>query len=151
MSSDSGPGPVLSRRLGYLFKHAAMRLQQLHAQALKPFGIDARELGVLIVLASHEPASQQQVAQRLGVDRTTMVALLDTLEDKGLVFRRPHAEDRRRNVIDLTDHGKDTLRRATQVSDDAERALLAPLTPQDRKRLRDALQLIVAQGNTNRD
>jgi DNA-binding MarR family transcriptional regulator len=148
MSSDSGPGPELSRRLGYLFKHAAMRLQEFHAQALTPFGIDARELGVLLVLAGQEPASQQQAAQRLGVDRTTMVALLDTLEDKGLVFRHPHAEDRRRNVIELTDHGKDTLRRATQASDDAERALLAPLGPQDRKRLRDALQLIVVHRDT---
>ena len=138
----------MSRRLGYLFKHAAMRLQELHAQALAPFGIDARELGVLIVLASHEPASQQQVAQRLGVDRTTMVALLDTLEDRGLVFRRPHQQDRRRNVVDLTDHGRDTLRRATQASDEAERALLVPLSPQDQQRLRDALRLIVAAAVT---
>ncbi|AVT41507.1 MarR family winged helix-turn-helix transcriptional regulator [Plantactinospora sp. BB1] len=150
MSSDDGPGPELSRRLGYLFKHAAARLEELHTQALAPFDVDARELGVLLVLSGHEPASQQQVAQRLGVDRTTMVALIDRLEDKGLVFRRPHAEDRRRNVIDLTDHGKDTLRRATRASDDAERALLAPLTSQDRKRLRDTLQLIVAQGNSDK-
>src|SRR5215475_11094037 len=123
MSSGSGPGPELSRRLGYLFKHAAMRLQELHAQLLTPFGIDARELGVLIVIDGHDPASQQQVAQRMSVDRTTMVALIDTLEGKGLVFRHPDPEDRRRNVIDLTDHGKQTLRRATQASDDAERAL----------------------------
>jgi DNA-binding MarR family transcriptional regulator len=149
MSSDSGPGPELSRRLGYLFKHAAMRLEELHAQVMTPFGIDARELGVLLVLAGHEPASQQQAAQRLGVDRTTMVALLDTLEAKGLVFRRPHAQDRRRNVIDLTDHGQDTLRRALKASDDAERRLLAPLSPQDRQRLRDALRLIVAPDNAN--
>src|SRR5262245_38261371 len=135
MSSDRGPGPELSRRLGYLFKHAALHLQELHAHALSPFGIDGRELGVLLVLAGHEPASQQQAAQRLGVDRTTMVALIDTLEDKGLVFRRPHAQDRRRNVIDLTDHGQDTLRRAIRASDDAERKLLAPLRPQDRARL----------------
>lgn len=144
MSSDSGPGPELSRRLGYLFKHAAMRLQELHAQLLTPCGVDARELGVLIVIDSHDPLSQQQVAQRMAVDRTTMVALIDTLEAKGLVLRHTHPEDRRRNVVDLTEHGKETLRRATKASDDAERELLAPLSPQDRKRLRDSLQLIAA-------
>ncbi|MEV5692363.1 MarR family winged helix-turn-helix transcriptional regulator [Micromonospora globbae] len=147
MSSESGPGPELSRRLGYLFKHAAIRLHELHARALAPFGIDGRELGVLIVIDSHEPASQQQAARRLGVDRTTMVAVLDVLEGKGLVFRRPHEEDRRRNVIDLTDRGRETLRRAVRASDEAEGALLAALDPQDRKRLRDALQRIVAAGD----
>lgn len=149
MSSDGGSSQELNGRLGYLFKHAAMRLQELHVRALTPFGIDARELGVLLVLAGHEPASQQQAAQRLSVDRTTMVALLDTLEGKGLVFRHPHAQDRRRNVIDLTDHGKDTLRRATEASDAAERELLTPLRPQDRQRLRELLRLIVAHGNAN--
>src|SRR3954453_16524324 len=147
MSTEDGPGPELSRRLGYLFKHAALRLQELHAQALAPFDIDAREIGVLLVIAGHEGGSQQQAAQRLGVDRPTMVALLDVLAAKGLVFRHPHAEDRRRNVIDLTDHGRDVLRRALRASDEAERALLAPLRPTDRDRLRDALQRIVAGGN----
>jgi DNA-binding MarR family transcriptional regulator len=141
---DDGPGPKVSRRLGYLFKHAGMRMAELNANALAPFDVDARELGVLLVLAGHEPVSQQQAAQRLGIDRTTMVALLDTLEDKGLVSRHPHAEDRRRNVVELTDAGQDTLRQATQASDDAERALLAPLSLQDGQHLRDALQLIVA-------
>jgi DNA-binding MarR family transcriptional regulator len=142
--TDSGPGPELSRRLGYLFKHAGLRMAALNADALAPFGINARELGVLLVLAGHEPASQQEAAQRLGVDRTTMVAVLDTLENKGLVARHPHAEDRRRNLVELTGTGHDTLRQATQASDDAERTLLAPLSLPDRQRLRDALQHIVA-------
>ncbi len=148
MSSDSGPGPELSRRLGYLLKHAAIRLQELHARALAPFNIDARELGVLLVLAGHEPASQQQAAQRLGVDRTTMVALLDTLEARNLVTRHPHARDRRRNVVELTEHGTDVLHRALQASDEAERQLLAPLDPADRQQLRDALRVVVTHDRT---
>jgi len=39
------------------------------------------------------------------------------------VSRRPDAEDRRRNVVELTDAGQDTLHQATKASDDAERAL----------------------------
>ena len=54
----------------------------------------------------------------------TMVAILDALEHKGLVSRHPHVEDRRRNVVELTDAGQDTLRNATQASDDPERELL---------------------------
>ena len=149
MSIDSEPGPEVSRRLGYLFKHAQMRMEELNTQALAPFGIDARELGILLVIASHEPGSQQQAAQRLGIDRTSMVARLDALEDKGLVSRHPHAEDRRRNVVELTDAGRDVVKQATEPSERAETALLASLTPQEGKRLRDALQAIVAHPASN--
>ncbi len=144
MSVDSGPGPVVTRRLGYLFKHAEMRMAKLNTEALAPFGIDARELGILLVIASHEPGSQQQAAQRLGIDRTSMVARIDALEGKGLVSRHPHAEDRRRNLVELTDAGRDTVRRATKASEHAEAALLASLTPQEGEQLREALQTIVA-------
>ncbi len=151
MSDDSGPGPMVSRRLGYLFKHAQMRMEELNAQALAPFGIDARELGILLVLAGHEPGSQQQAAQRLGIDRTSMVARLDALEDKGLVSRHPHARDRRRNVVELTDAGRDTVAQATRASERAEAALLASLTPQEGERLREALQAIVAHPGVDRE
>ncbi len=149
MSIDSGPGPVVSRRLGYLFKHAQTRMEELNAEALAPFGIDTRELGILLVIASHEPGSQQQAAQRLGIDRTSMVARLDALEDKGLVSRHPHAVDRRRNLVELTDAGRETVQRATEASERAEAMLLASLTPQQGERLRKALQTIVAHRASN--
>jgi DNA-binding MarR family transcriptional regulator len=140
-----GPGPELTNRLGYLLKHAQLRLAELTAAALAPHGISGRELAVLLVLAGREPASQQQAAQRLGIDRTTMVALLDALEDKGLVARRPHADDRRRNVVELTAVGRDTLRRATQAGDDAEDRFLATLPQPAGRQLRDALHTLVTQ------
>ena len=143
MSKTDGPGPELSRRLGYLFKHAQLRMAELTAAALAPYVIDGRELAVLLVLADGQPASQQQAAQRLAIDRTTMVAMLDTLEGKGLVSRHPDADDRRRNVVELTDAGRDILQRAVKAGDDAERALLAPLSAQAAQQLRDSLQAIV--------
>lgn len=143
MSKTDGPDPELSRRLGYLLKHAQLQMAELTGKALAPFGVDGRELAVLFVLAEHEPTSQQQAARRLGIDRTTMVAMLDTLEGKGLVSRHPDAEDRRRNVVELTGDGQDILRRATKASDDAEREFLAPLSPRAAQQLRDSLQTIV--------
>jgi DNA-binding MarR family transcriptional regulator len=118
-------------------------MAELSTKALMPYGINGRELAVLLVLADREPTSQQQAAERLGIDRTTMVALLDTLGDKGMVSRHPHADDRRRNVVELTDAGQDTLQRATEASDDAEREFLAPLSSQEAQHLRNSLQTIV--------
>jgi DNA-binding MarR family transcriptional regulator len=143
VSKTGGPGPELSRRLGYLLKHAQLRMAELTAAALAPYVINGRELAVLLVLSDGPPASQQQAAQRLAIDRTTMVAMLDTLEGKGLVSRHPDADDRRRNVVELTDAGRDILQRAVKASDDAERALLAPLSSRAAQQLRDSLQAIV--------
>ena len=105
----AGLPPELADRLAYLLKHAQLGLAGLTAEALAPFGVSGRELAVLTVLAGQEPGSQQQAAQRLGVDRTTMVGLVDALEAKGLVRRHAHAADRRRNVVELTEAGREIL------------------------------------------
>lgn len=65
-----------------------------------------------------------------------------TLEGKHLVARRPDAADRRRNVIELTDVGKKTLRRATHASDQAEQRLLAQLDDAEAAQLRGLLRRI---------
>ncbi len=117
----------LADRLGYLLKHAQQRLAQAAAPAMAPFGVDGRELAVLTVLAAGAPLSQQEAAHRLGVDRTTMVALVDGLEAKGLVERQRSEQDRRMNIVRLTPAGKDCLRGAEQARADVEREFLAPL------------------------
>jgi DNA-binding MarR family transcriptional regulator len=145
-SEPTGPPPELAGRLAYLLKHAQLGLAGLTAAALAPFGVSGRELAVLTVLAGQEPGSQQQAAQRLGVDRTTMVGLVDALEDKGLVRRHAHAEDRRRNVVELTGAGRDILDRAGEASLDAERRFLAPLSIRDARLLKTALLALIQPG-----
>src|SRR4051794_25184092 len=109
MRSDEGPGPHLRTRLGYLLKHAFFELEDLHGVHLADCAVNVRELSVLLLLDGREPESQQEAATRLGVDRTTMVGLLDGLEGKGLVVRLPDPADRRRNVVALTDAGRTAL------------------------------------------
>lgn len=140
---SSTVSPRVTTRLGYLFKHARERLTALTSAALEPFGIDGRQLAVLLVLADGEPASQQAAAGRLGIDRTTMVGLLDVLEDKGLVARRPDASDRRRNVVELTTSGQQTLATAVDACEAAEQEFLRPLTPAVAAHLTEALRTIV--------
>jgi DNA-binding MarR family transcriptional regulator len=137
--SEEDLGPRLSGRLAYLLKRAHVALGDLHDELLAPTGVTHRELAILMFLDAREPESQQQVAGRLGVDRTTMVALIDGLEDKGLVERRPDPADRRRNVIAITPTGRKTLRQATRASDRAEQRLLADLDDAEAAQLRALL------------
>lgn len=145
MTRAEGPGPRLRARLGYQLKHAFFRLEELHADHMAGSPADVRELSVLLLLDGGEPGSQQQAAERLGVDRTTMVGLLDGLEGKGFVERRPDPSDRRRNVVVLTDPGRKALKVARAASDKAERELLADLSPAEAKQLRDLLARVLGE------
>jgi DNA-binding MarR family transcriptional regulator len=142
-SEGDGPGPVVGSSLGYLLKHAQQQLFELTNKALAPYGIVGRELAVLLVLDGAEPASQLEMANRLGIDRTTMVAMLNTLEDKGIVQRTMHGTDRRKNVVELTPTGRDTLAKARTASHEAERQFLAGLDDTAAAQLRSALQAVV--------
>jgi DNA-binding MarR family transcriptional regulator len=139
---------ALASRLGYLLKHVQQQLAQAAAPVMLPFGIDGRELAVLTVLAGEVPLSQQEAAETLGVDRTTMVALVDALEAKGLVERHRSAQDRRRNIVEPTPAGRDCLRHASRARDKVEREFLAPLGDDLAQRFIRALQILAAGSGT---
>jgi DNA-binding MarR family transcriptional regulator len=141
--AEPGPLPALADRLGYLLKHAQLRLAELSSAALAPFGISGREVAVLVAIDDRASQSQQEVARRMAVDRTTMVALIDDLEDKGLVQRQQDPDDRRKNVVVLTDAGRITLRQANAATGEAERRLLGSLSDDESAVLKKALQAIV--------
>ena len=140
VSSDS------SARLGYLLKVVQLQFSEHVRAALTPLAIDTREWAALVSLEDHRANSQAEVAKRAGIDRTTMVALLDTLQNKGLVRRRPDRDDRRKNVVELTPHGRDLRQRAARIVDDCERRFLATLGESDAQQLKAALQLLMAAG-----
>jgi DNA-binding MarR family transcriptional regulator len=72
-----------------------------------------------------------------------MVARVDALEAKGIVSRQPDPDDRRRNLVTLTESGQKTVAAATAAIDKAERELLSGLTVAEAKQLRDLLVRIV--------
>jgi DNA-binding MarR family transcriptional regulator len=144
--SNDQPG-VIVHRLGYLLKHAQQQFSELTAARFEPLGISGREAAVLRAVGAAGgtpgPPSLGAVARALGVDRTTMVALIDELQYKGLVRRRQDPDDRRKNVVELTDAGRHALSQADQAAEDVERAFLAPLTASEAGQFRRALQAIV--------
>ncbi len=137
---DEGPPDVLSRRLGYLLKHAYLGLAAELDTALAPFRLIPRELGVLAVIAaSPEQPSQLEIAARIGLDRTTMVGVVDSLESKGYVERHRSDRDRRRNVVTLTPAGRTCLEEAEEARERVERDFLAPLDETSAAALVEAL------------
>jgi DNA-binding MarR family transcriptional regulator len=144
-AEPGGPLPAVTDRLGYLLKHAHLRFAELSAAAMEPMGISGRECAVLIAIDDRVPQSQQEVARRLAVDRTTMVALIDELERKGLVDRRQAPGDRRKNVVTLTAVGRATVAKAVSAGAEAERRFLASLSDADAAAFRRLLRSIVLE------
>jgi DNA-binding MarR family transcriptional regulator len=130
-------------RLGYLLKRAHLQFGELVSAALVPLGIDNREWAVLISLDERHPRSQAEIAGLVGVDRTTMVGLVDELQKKGLVERRPHDDDRRKNVVEITDEGRDVRQRAARTVDTVEAEFLAMLNTREAGRLIGALATVI--------
>ncbi len=147
MSTKPGSGPASIREprdvLGYLLKHAHHALEARSDAALAPFGMTSRDLGVLRVIAGGVASSQQDVAAAIGVDRTSMVALLDALERAGLIARRPSEDDRRRNVIGLTARGATVFAEAERASLAVEKDFAAVLGDRGARELRRGLKALI--------
>ncbi|MFD9396208.1 MarR family winged helix-turn-helix transcriptional regulator [Streptomyces sp. NPDC060000] len=84
---------------------------------------------VLVTLAEAGAASQAELSRRTGIYRSDMVAVLNKLADTACIRREPDPADRRRNVVTLTATGRRRLERLDTLIADAQRELLAPLTP----------------------
>jgi DNA-binding MarR family transcriptional regulator len=128
---------------GYLLKHAHPALEHRTQAALTDIGITVRDLGALQVIASGEASSQQQAAAVLGVDRTSMVAL----ERQAIVARRPPEQDRRRNIIALTDHGPEVHQQAESRYSQTEQDFTATLGDTGTAGLRQALQTVPSENS----
>jgi DNA-binding MarR family transcriptional regulator len=121
--------------MGFLVARIAQQGAELMQAHLDAFGIKARHFGVLAVLAENGPLSQQAVGDLLRIDRTTMVALVDDLEQRGLAIRRADQRDRRAYRVELSEAGRETLERADAAVTAANEQLVAPLRPADQRQL----------------
>lgn len=88
--------------------------------------------------------SQQGLGDALDIDASNLVAILNDLEDKGLITRRRDPEDRRRHIVEITAAGVERLTDVAVVVADVEERLLAALDEEQRAQLHELLATIAA-------
>ncbi|MGH7912355.1 MAG: MarR family winged helix-turn-helix transcriptional regulator [Candidatus Dormibacteraceae bacterium] len=137
------PPAALADRLGFLLKHAYLAYQSMQTPALAPLGLDGRLLAVLTLVEAEGPALQQRLSERLRVDRTTMVALVDALERNKLVERRRDPVDRRGYQVRITKRGAEALLQGHRAVRTVEQALLGELSDEEQRQLRSLLGRVV--------
>lgn len=119
--------------LAQLGAHAARRF----AERIAKIGLTPPDAGVLRKIASDAGISQQALAAHLGVMPSRMVALVDELENKGLVERRRSTEDRRNYELHLTEKGRHSLADLSRIAAEHEESLCAALDREERAKLRE--------------
>jgi DNA-binding MarR family transcriptional regulator len=101
----------------------------------------------LLSLLSLEPLPMRRLAQRLRCEPSNVTGIVDRLELRGLVERRPDPTDRRVKVAAATDEGR-RVARALRDSLRFAREPLAGLSEGERVALRDALRMMLGEGST---
>lgn len=134
--------PSLVNRPGALLTIAARTGQELARRRLTPLGLTVQMCGVMNLLAEG-PISQQGLGEQLGIDRTTVVELIDDLEKQGVVERRRNPADRRSYALHLTTRGRSVQKRAARAFDAAAEEVFSPLRPGEQRELADMLKRII--------
>ena len=118
-----------------LIAQLARGMRRRIEQAVEPLGLRPRELHALHHLRERGPSAQQTLVELLGIDATNLVALLNSLDDAGLIERHRDRSDRRRAIIDLSRRGEQLLADLDRALREIDDEVFAPLTTQERETL----------------
>jgi DNA-binding MarR family transcriptional regulator len=130
----------------WLLNRAAAHAGRLVSDGFAEAGARGYHYRLLESLLTDGPASQATLGRRTGIHLSDMVAALNELEAGGYVARSPDPQDRRRNVITVTEDGR---RRAAELAERVEQIqeeLLSPLTAREREQLMALLTKLIKNG-----
>jgi DNA-binding MarR family transcriptional regulator len=140
---DEQPLARLPRELldtsGFLLSLLGTGLKSRWADALVECGLNPYHFRVLVLLDEGASNTQAAIADNLELDRGQLVGLLDTLEEGGLIERRPDPQDRRRHIVSLTAAGRRQLTKIRVLARRVEEEFLLPLDAKERATLHDLL------------
>ena len=96
---------LLPDLIGYNLRKAQIAVFQNFQAAVSPFDITPGQFGVMILIRENIGLSQSELGTAVGIDRSTMVAVIDRLESRGWVVRAPSPNDRRSYALELSPAG----------------------------------------------
>lgn len=135
--------PEYRGHLGFLVAKAKQLLSEEMDAMLRRSGYGIRHFALLSMIRRHPGLRQTDFCDTLGVDRTTMMKLVDELEQRGLLQRIRSTEDRRAYTLELTAAGQAWHAEILVPIIAEEERFLAPLSPGERALLQEMLLRLV--------
>ena len=129
--------------LAFLLSQVGIHASRRFAERMEEIDLQPPLFRVLNLIDAAEGRSQQAIGEAIQVPPSRMVALVDELERRGLVERRPDPGDRRIRALFLTRKGRETLSRGREIAKAHERELTRGMAAADRERLVELLQQMV--------
>jgi DNA-binding MarR family transcriptional regulator len=112
-------------------------------EELKDFNLITGDLALLKIIQAGELISQIQLGDQLGIDKASMVKLIDSLEKRKMLERIAHPTDRRVKNLQLTKWGKKVLDQCQTAKLRAEKKFFEPLTTSEEKAFRKLVQKLI--------
>jgi DNA-binding MarR family transcriptional regulator len=139
LHSDQPP-EELAGYTGFLLGYLGEKSRRSFIALLEPHGFHPRDFGLMTVMAKRPGITQQELASLARVDPSSMVAVLDELEERGIAERRVDPQDRRRRSVYLTDKGAEQMRVLQREARKAAKSFLEPLDEEERATLNALLR-----------
>lgn len=133
---------ILEELVGYHVRKAQAIIFDDFMRAMAPERISPGQYGVLVMIGANQGMNQSTLAKALGIERSTMVAVITGLEKRGLIKRLPLATDRRANILALTPKGDLLLDKVNAKVRDHENKITTRLTADETQTLVSLLQKI---------
>ena len=121
--------------VGYHVRRASLATTGLFMECMEPFSLRPVDFSVLNLLQQNADITARQVCRALGVLPPNLVSVITALEKRGAVVRRPHARDKRSEILQLTASGKKLIEKAQQAAFASDMAATERLTARDRTAL----------------
>lgn len=137
------PGPLTDSML-HLLHRAGQVADEMFTAEMAGSPLTPRQFAVLRVLQRRETASQTDIVNETGIDRSTLADIVKRLVARGLIARRRSRADARAYAVRLTQAGKDALKAAEPASERVESRLLKSLPQARRDAFIDSLAQLVA-------
>jgi DNA-binding MarR family transcriptional regulator len=128
-------GPDAEETLSEAFRSVARQLRTTSQETLAPWDITPSHLRAMRVLTRHGVMRLSELSDHLHIAPRSATEVVDALETRGLVRRRPDPDDRRATLVELTEHGTGVMEAIrTARGTEAER-VFDRLSPADREHL----------------
>ena len=115
----------------FILTKLQLSVQQKFKNELKPFGITPVQNAVLSCLWDTDGQTPGQLGERLFLDSSSITGILDRLEQKGLIERKPSPKDRRALQVNLTERGRDLKKPVMKAAIKANQTVLANLSNEE--------------------
>ncbi len=131
----SGQAGLLDRLAGFRLRQAQIAIANALLDVTQPYGLTVTQFGVLALIAERPGINQTDLGVELGIDRSTMVAVIDRLQNRDLVVRQASPRDRRSYALALSGEGAALLHELTPKIEARDRDVLRTLTRKEREQL----------------